>query len=60
MEAEPVALHVIHPANDGTEGRIDLIHLHSLPITPGQEARLNLAVTETGQHPVVPTRLSLQ
>ena len=28
--AEPVTLHELHPADDRTEGRVDLVHLHSL------------------------------
>ncbi len=44
VHAEPVTLHELHQANDGIEGRVDLAHLHSFPITPGQEVRLNLNV----------------
>ena len=36
------------------ESRVDLIDLHYLAVTAGDEVRLNPAVAEAGQHPGVP------
>ena len=36
------------------------MYLYSLPDPPGQEAGLDLAVAETGQHPAIPAGLPLQ
>ena len=60
MYRQPVSLHELHPANDGTVGRVDLMDLHSLTVAAGDEVRLDLAVAETGQHPAVTTGLPLQ
>ena len=32
MYRQPISLHKLHPADDGTVGRVDLIDLHSLPV----------------------------
>ena len=59
MDTEPVTLYESNPANDGTESRVDLKYFHSLTAPPGDEARPDLAVAETGQHPAVPGGLPL-
>ena len=35
MYRQPVSLHELHPADDRTVGRVDLIDLHSLPVATG-------------------------
>ena len=44
--AEPVTLHELHPAYHAGKGRVDLLYLHSLPVSTGQEACLDLPVAE--------------
>ena len=39
VNAEPITLHKLHPANDGTEGRVHLMYLHTLPVATGDEVR---------------------
>ena len=60
MYRQPVSLHELHPAHDGTVRRVDLYDFDSFPVTTGQEVRLDLAVAETGQHPGVPPGFTLQ
>ena len=51
VHRQPVSLHELHPAHDGTVRRVDLFDFNSFPVTPGDEVRLDLAVAETGQTP---------
>ena len=60
MNAKPVTLHELHPADHGTEGRVDLIYLYSLAVASGDEVPLDIAVAEAGQHPAVLAGLTLQ
>ena len=39
VHRQPVALHELHPAHDGTVGRVDLVYLNSLTVAAGQEVR---------------------
>ena len=59
-KVEPISLHELDPAHDGTVGRVDLFDFHALTVTTGNEVGLDLAIAETGQHPAVPAGLSLQ
>ena len=60
VHRQPVTFHELHPADDGTEGRVDLKYLYSIPVAAGDEVSLDLAVAETGQHPAVPAGLAFQ
>ena len=42
MYRQPISLHKLHPADDGTVGRVDLIDLHSLPVATGNAICLDL------------------
>ena len=44
VHRQPVSLHELHPANDGTVRRVDLYDFNSFPVTTGDEIRLDLAV----------------
>ena len=46
VHRQPVSLHELHPAKDGTVGRVDLMYLHSLPVAAGNEVGLDLAVKD--------------
>ena len=46
VHRQPVSLHELHPAHDGTVRRVDLYDFNSFPVTTGQEVRLDLAVAE--------------
>ena len=35
VHRQPVSLHELHPANDGTVGRVDLMYLNSLTVARG-------------------------
>ena len=60
MYRQPISLHKLHPADDGTVRRVDLYDFNSFPVTPGDEVRLDLSVAETGQHPDVPAGLAFE
>ena len=46
VHRQPVSLHELHPAHDGTVRRVDLYDFNSFPVTTGQKVRLDLAVAE--------------
>ena len=60
MYRQPVSLHELHPAHDGTVRRVDRYDFNSFPVTTGDEVRLDLAVRKGRQHPGVLAGLSLQ
>ena len=59
VNAEPVPLHELHPADDRAESRVDLTDLHTPAVPSRQEIRLRLAVTEARQHAAVPSGIRL-
>ena len=60
MYAQPQSLHILNPAHDRTESRVHSHHLHTLPLTPGNEILPKPPVPQRRKHPRVPGRPPLQ
>ena len=60
VNTEPVTFHELYPADQRIEGRVDLMDLHPVSMSPGDEARFDFPIAETRQHAGVPAGLSLQ